>query len=672
MCGIAGKYSFSSSKPISPHDISRMVQIMNYRGPDETGWYVDDVVGLGHARLSIIDLAGGVQPIYNEDKTMWIVYNGEIFNYPELKADLEKWGHRFYTTTDTEVLLHLYEQKGIDCLNDLNGQFALAIWDRSRRELFLARDRVGIRPLFFTMQRDVLTFASEIKAIFTDSAIPREIDTSALDEIFTFWTNLPGRTVFKDIHELRPGHYAIVKNNQFQIGTYWDIPFALPQDTLNLSVDQYAEHIRELLTDAIRIRLRADVPVGCYLSGGLDSSGVTSLVVNHFDNKVRTFGIRFEEKAFDEGPFQNQMVSYLHTDHTEIVATNQLIGESLPQVLWHCEKPLLRTGPVPLFLLSKTVHDNAYKVVLTGEGADEVFGGYNIFREAKARHFWARQPHSKFRNKLIGKLYPYIFDDPRLWQMKQAFFASGLDRYHDPFFSHLIRWQTTSKIKTFFSEEVLTARTLDAFNGALTAMLPDSFLQWDTVTRAQYLEMTLFLSNYLLSSQGDRVAMAHSVEIRLPYLDYRLIEFMGRAPSTLKIRGMNEKYLLKKAFQGILPEAIVNRPKHPYRAPIGSSFFNGETAAFTMDALAGWLMWIMLRPRVQLLQSFDAVVVRKEPRTIVVSRDGKRTEDLRYVLHLRESDGALLEYEVAYHDFLKLELGTLVHKAVFRSGLELR
>lgn len=614
-----------------------MVQIMNYRGPDETGWYVDDVVGLGHARLSIIDLAGGVQPIHNEDETMWIVYNGEIFNYPELKADLEKKGHRFYTTTDTEVLLHLYEQKGVDCLNDLNGQFALAIWDRSRRELFLARDRVGIRPLFFTLQNDVLTFASEIKAIFTDSAIPREIDASALDEIFTFWTNLPGRTVFKNIHELRPGHYATIKNNHFQIGKFWDIPFAPPQDQLNLSVGQYAEHIKDLLTDAIRIRLRADVPVGCYLSGGLDSSGVTSLVVKNFDNNVRTFGIRFEEKAFDEGQHQNLMVSYLRTDHTEIVATNQFIGEALPQVLWHCEKPLLRTGPVPLFLLSKAVHDSHYKVVLTGEGADEVFGGYNIFREAKVRNFWAKQPDSKFRGKLIGKLYPYIFNDPRLWQMKQVFFATGLDRHHDPFFSHLIRWQTTSKIKTFFAAEVHAAQNLDAFNGALTSMLPASFSQWDPLAKAQYLEMTLFLSNYLLSSQGDRVAMAHSVEIRLPFLDYRIIEFMGQVPSSLKIRGMNEKYLLKKAFQGILPEAIVRRPKHPYRAPIGQSFFNKDTSAFTMDVLS----------ERELLQSglFNPVKVAGLIRKFQQQSEASETDNMAIM--------GILSAQLIFHQFIR-------------------
>ncbi len=586
MCGIAGKYSFSSSNRISVDSIHKMIGIMNYRGPDESGIYVDDLIGLGHARLSIIDLAGGVQPIHNEEKTLWIVYNGEIYNYPELKIDLEKKGHRFYTTTDTEVLLHLYEEKGIDCLNELNGQFAFAIWDSKQKELIIARDRVGIRPLFYCRYDDAFFFASEIKAIFANQEVPRETDASALDEIFTFWTTLPGKTVFKNIHELPPGHFLTIKNNQIQIKKYWDIPFYATEEQFDWSVNQYTERIQELLTDAIRIRLRADVPVGCYLSGGLDSSGVTSLVVKNFDNNVRTFGIRFEEKAFDEGEHQNLMVSHLQTDHTEMIATNQLIGASLSDVLWHCEKPLLRTGPVPLYLLSDVVHNNKYKVVLAGEGADEVFGGYNIFREAKVRNFWARQPESKWRGMLIGKLYPYIFKNPRLWKMQQAFFASGLDRHDDPFFSHFIRWQNTSKIKTFFSEDLLASLNLDSYNGALTSMLPDTFSEWDYLSKAQFLEMALFLSNYLLSSQGDRVAMAHSVEIRLPYLDYRLIEFMGRVPSHLKIRGLNEKYLLKKAFQGILPGAITNRPKHPYRAPIGQSFFYEKMAAQTLDLLS--------------------------------------------------------------------------------------
>ena len=567
----------NSSGRITPDFISQMIGILHHRGPDEEGIYVDEHIGLGHARLSIIDLAGGSQPIHNEDKSLWIVYNGEVFNYIELRQDLLKKGHKFCTNTDTEVILHLYEDEGPDCLHKLNGQFAFAIWDSKKKELFLARDRFGIRPLFYTKQNGNILFGSEIKAIFCDDSIPRVLDVFSINQVFTFWTTLPGKTAFTNIFELEPGHYLKATKNKVEINQYWDYPFYSSDEQLDWSADKICESIQELLIDAIRIRLRADVPVGCYLSGGLDSSGVATHVVNNFNNKVRTFGIRFEESNFDEGEYQKQMVKFLGTEHSEILATNEKIGASLADMLWHCEKPILRTAPIPLYLLSDLVHKHSYKVVLTGEGADEVFGGYNIFREAKVRHFWAKQPDSRFRGLLICKLYPYIFNDPKLFTMQKAFFASGLEKHNHPFFSHLIRWQNTSKIKAFLLKDQCANGGLDGRLEELSAFVPDDFSGWESLPKAQYIEMLLFLSNYLLSSQGDRVAMAHSVEIRLPYLDYRLVDLMGRVPAKMKIKGLQEKYLLKKAFQGVLPESIVNRPKHPYRAPIGKSLFHSNT-----------------------------------------------------------------------------------------------
>jgi asparagine synthase (glutamine-hydrolysing) len=344
--------------------------------------------------------------------------------------------------------------------------------------------------------------------------------------------------------------------------------------------------LKDLIVDAVKIRLRADVPVGSYLSGGLDSSGVTTVVRKYFNNDLRTFGIRFKEDAFDESEYQNYMVSILQTDHTDIQAGNDQIKASFRDVLWHSEKPLLRTAPVPLYLLSKVVRQNGYKVVLTGEGADEVFGGYNIFRETKVRKFWARQPDSKARPLLLGKIYPYIFNNnPRIKHFIKSFFGSGLDKVDDPLFSHLIRWQNTSKIKTFLSEDLKTE--IGDYSGYddLKLILPASYGTWDYLSRAQYLEMAIFLSNYLLSSQGDRVAMAHSVEVRPPYLDHRIIDFMGRVPQQWKISVLNEKYLLKQAFQGILPEKIINRPKQPYRAPIKESLLNGD-ASYAEDVLS--------------------------------------------------------------------------------------
>jgi len=571
MCGIAGILNLEEPNPVGLRRLNRMASVMHHRGPDETGIYVDDWVGLSHARLSIIDLSSGTQPIHNEDKTMWIIFNGEIFNYPELRTELEKDGHQFYTTSDTEVILHLFESEGPKCVDKLNGQFALAIWNSAERELFIARDRVGIRPLHFTTVDGRLYFASEIKSIFVNPEVPRRLDYQSIDQTFTFWTTLTGKTAFQGIQELPPGHYLHVRGGQISISKYWDLPFADPDDCVDSTPEQLVEEIRELLLDAIRIRLRADVPIGTYLSGGLDSSGVTALVKKNFNNKLRSFGIRFEQKEFDEGEFQQEMVSYLKTDHREIIATNRNIGEVFPRVLWHCEKPLLRTSPAPLYLLSDLVHRNGLKVVLTGEGADEVFAGYNIFRETKVRRFWARQPDSKMRPMLLARLYPYILSDPKLKHTLKSFFGAGLDRPDDPFFSHYIRWRGTSRTKTFFSAEFKSELgDYDCWED-LRGRLPAGFAGWDYLVKAQYLEMSLFLSNYLLSSQGDRVAMAHSLEIRLPYLDYRLIELMGRVKSSAKIAGLNEKVLLKKALEDVLPRSIVERDKHPYRAPIKQS-----------------------------------------------------------------------------------------------------
>lgn len=586
MCGIAGICRLGGSTKISLDTLMRMTGALRHRGPDETGIYIDDGVGLGHARLSIIDLAGGIQPIHNEDETLWIIYNGEVFNYVELRKELIEKGHRFYTNSDTEVIVHLYEEYGVECLGLLNGQFALAIWDSRRQSMLLARDRMGIRPLHYTEHNGMLIFSSEIKSIFQHKEVERKIDALAMEQIFTCWTTLPGRTVFKGIHELQPGHYMTISRGKVSINKYWDIPYYEKADWINLSPNEISEKAHDILHEAVRIRLRADVPVASYLSGGLDSSGLTSLVVKNFNKDVRTFGIRFEEDAYDEGTHQQQMVSYLQAKHCEINATNEKIGEALPDVLWHSEKPLLRTSPIPLYLLSKLVKESGLKVVLTGEGADEVFGGYNIFRESKIRKFWSSQPHSKKRADLIGYLYPYIFQNHSLKSTLQQFFAKGLDKFADPLFSHIIRWGNTSRIKTFFSQELKDEiGEYDTFE-EIKQRLPDDYNKRDSLAKAQYLEMSIFMSNYLLSSQGDRMAMANSVEIRLPYLDINIVDFMAQVPPKWKILGLNEKHILKKAFKGILPDTITTRSKHPYRAPIAQSLLNGTAADYTDEMLS--------------------------------------------------------------------------------------
>ncbi|MCK4503088.1 MAG: asparagine synthase C-terminal domain-containing protein, partial [Desulfuromonadales bacterium] len=341
------------------------------------------------------------------------------------------------------------------------------------------------------------------------------------------------------------------------------------------------------LTDAIRLRLRADVPVGAYLSGGLDSSIITSLIANNFNNNLRTFSLSFQTSDFDESTYQNEMVSYLGTNHSGVRVSNRDVRDNLSQVVWQCEKPLLRTGPVPLFSLSKLVRDNQFKVVLTGEGADEIFGGYNIFKEAKLRQFWGRQPNSKWRPLLVERLYPYIFKNSSRGRMfLQQFFSVKSEDMENPYFSHQVRWRNTGKNTNFFSTELQNELSDYDPYSPLLKRLPESFASRNSFSKTQFLEMDIFLSNYLLSSQGDRVGMGNSIELRVPFLDHRLIEFAAKLPPHWKIKGLNEKYILKEAFKGDVPENIRQRPKQPYRAPIKESFLTDETGSFIQDYLA--------------------------------------------------------------------------------------
>ncbi|MGC9195927.1 MAG: asparagine synthase (glutamine-hydrolyzing), partial [Syntrophobacteraceae bacterium] len=430
--------------------------------------------------------------------------------------------------------------------------------------------------LHYCAHRGRLSFASEIKALFTLEEIPREIDPVALDQVFTFWTTLNERTSFKNIFEIPPGNYLKADSKGIAIRRYWQIPCIPREGWLKWPEHELCQKLEELLVDSVRIRLRADVKVGCYVSGGLDSSAVTAVVKGGFNNELKTFAIRFEDAGFDESPFQDIIAGHLETDHASFVAQNRDLLDSFASVIRHCEKPLLRTSPVPLYLLSDLVHREGYKVVLTGEGADETFCGYDIFKEAKIRAFWAKRPESKWRPLLLARLYPYVFRDQRLKSMLPAFFSTAMDRTADPLYSHLVRWQNTARTKFFFSKDLKNG--IGRYNGyeELRQGLPPGFENLDVVSKAQYIEMSVFMSNYLLSSQGDRVAMAHSLEVRPPFLDHRLVEFACRVPASLRMLGLNEKYILKQVFKKILPEQILKRPKQPYRAPIAPMVLSGN------------------------------------------------------------------------------------------------
>lgn len=577
MCGIVGILNQTEQQPISEMQMRAMLGAVRHRGPDQFGVYrfqdEQSGVGLGNARLSIIDLGGGQQPISNETGDIWIVFNGEIFNYVELRPVLQKLGHCLATASDTEIIVHLYEEYGPDCVQHLNGQFAFAIWDEREHTLFMARDRAGIRPLYYTEQGGALLFASEIKALLTDDRVTAVLDPLTLDQIFTYWSPLSPRSAFVGIHTLPPGHWLLAKPGQpIQIKAYWQPHFpdkdAPPPD---YSLDEAAAHLRQLLVDATQIRLRADVPVGAYLSGGLDSSAIAAFIRHYTGSHLETFSIAFDDAAFDESRFQQRMAAHLGTTHHIVTATHQDIGDAFPQVIWHTETPLTRTSPAPLFLLSKLVQEKQFKVVLTGEGADEFLGGYNIFKENKVRRFWAREPDSALRPRLLTRLYPYI---AALGQGSDAylrkFFGHALTETANPYYSHLIRWRNTSRSKRLFSP-ALKAK-LDGEETAVPS-LPLHFEKWTPLAQAQFLEITVFMAEYLLSSQGDRVAMAHSIEGRFPFLDHRVMEFANQLPPHYKLRGLDEKHVLKRAVSDLLPPEIWNRPKRPYRAPIHRSFF---------------------------------------------------------------------------------------------------
>lgn len=571
MCGIAGYYRLTNRQQNDNRTLERMIHSITHRGPDGYGFFTDKNVGVAHARLSIIDIEGGWQPITNEDHSLWIVFNGEIFNYPELREGLLKRGHIFSTQSDTEVILHLYEEKGAQCLDELNGQFAITIYDSERESLFLARDRMGIRPLFYATYNGSFYFGSEIKSIFCGNpAIPREFNPSIMSEIFTFWCPSGEETVFEGVKQLLPGHYMeVTASGVTESQCYWSLPFC-PDEPGLLSEQEYAIGLRELLIDSVRLRLRADVPVGAYLSGGLDSSAITSIIKNYTDNPLKTFSVAFGDKIYDESQEQDSMVDYLDTDHHRVTCSYKDIATTFPEVIWHTETPILRTAPTPLYLLSKLVRQNNYKVVLTGEGADEILGGYDIFKEAKIRAFIQSQPTSELRTQLLKRLYPYLALSPtRSAEYAQKFFATNAD-INDPFFAHRPRWKTTAGTHIFFTDEIIE-RTSSAPKGL--SYIGEVLQGLDFFNRAQHVECKVLMANYLLSSQGDRMAMANSVEGRYPFLDHRVVEYAGRIPTKYKMKALNEKNILKQAMEDILPASIIKRKKQPYMAPDISSFF---------------------------------------------------------------------------------------------------
>lgn len=585
MCGISGILKLRSGEA-DRDQLGHMTAALRHRGPDACGTSVVGQLGFAHARLSIIDLQRGAQPMSSFDGHLWITFNGEIFNYIELREQLGKKGHRFITRSDTEVILEAYREYGEHCVRHFNGQWAFAIWDKSKQRLLLSRDRLGVRPLYYAETPDAFLFASEIKALLEFPGVGCELDLKALEQIFTFWVTLPPRTAFRNIKELPPGHSMVVENGHARIYRYWS-PTYNPELLLAAREKQLTEDLLNLLLDATRIRLRSDVPVGAYLSGGIDSTITTALTHAIVGDRLRTFSVSFEDAEFDESGYQREASNFLRTQHSDVSCSYNDIAMVFPDVIRHTEQPIIRTAPAPLYLLSKHVRESGFKVVLTGEGADEILGGYDIFKEAKIRRFWGRDLNSTFRPLLLRRLYPYMDNLQRQSPAYlKSFFRVTESDLRSPFFSHLPRWQLTSKLKALFADEVRS--DLNGYDAVaeLEGQLPQGFASWNPFNQAEYLEAMYLLPGYILSSQGDRMAMAHSVEGRYPFLDYRVVEFAANLPPNLKMKVLDQKHLLKLATGGLIPESIRKRPKQPYRAPDGKSFFGAKVPEYVEELLS--------------------------------------------------------------------------------------
>ncbi|MBN2624308.1 MAG: asparagine synthase (glutamine-hydrolyzing), partial [Acidimicrobiales bacterium] len=530
--------------------------------------------------------------------TVWLSFNGEIFNHVELRRELTAQGHRFATGTDSEVVVHCYEQHGERAWSMLNGQFAFALLDRRAGRLWLVRDRVGILPLHWARAGRRLVFGSEAKALFASGLVDAALDPDGLAQVFTRWSAMAPATAFAGVRSVRPGTALRIDTHDLSATEqrWWQPDMTVDPRLAALSPDAAADELGDRLADSVRLRLRADVPVGAYLSGGLDSSVIGSLARQVDAGPLETFAVRFRDPAFDETAEQRRMATLLGTRHHEIVCGPDEIAGALADVVWHCEAPLLRTAPVPLYLLSGLVRDAGMKVVLTGEGADELLAGYSVFKEDRVRRFWARQPGSAMRPALFSRLHPEVqAGGARATDMWGHFFGRDLTATDLPFYAHLTRWHNTSWAGRVLHPDLRAAAAgpaggpLGAGAGddpTLLAEMPPGWAGWHPLARAQWVEVATFMSSYLLSHQGDRVAMAHGVEVRYPFLDPDVVDFCAALPPDHKLVGLRDKVALRRLAARTLPPEIWRRPKQPYRAPMTTALFGPDEPGFVTDLLS--------------------------------------------------------------------------------------
>lgn len=568
MCGICGIYNFNTKKPVSTGMLKAMTDTLIHRGPDDEGFHLSGPLGLGHRRLSIIDLEGGHQPIANEDQTIWVVSNGEIYNFGELRDDLVKKGHTFKTRSDTEVIVHLYEEHGEECFQYLRGMFAIAIWDERKRKLILVRDRVGKKPLFYFYDGTRIVFGSEIKAILEAPDIPREIDLQAFSDYFSFLYIPAPKSIFKQIRKLLPGHYLVVSEGNMREVEYWDISFA---KTYDLTEEEWCERLLETYHEAIRIRLISDVPLGAFLSGGVDSSSIVALMSELKEGPVITSSIGFEEKEFNELDYARKVATQFNTNHHEDIVRPDAVG-IIEKLAWHYDEPFADSSAIPTYYVSKVARKHV-TVALSGDGGDENFAGYRrYYFDKKENRLRAFLPIS-IRRPIFGTLaalYPKADWAPRVFR-GQATFESLSCSNIEGYFLSMSAVRPTLKERLLHQDvkhELDGYDSLDVFRHYYEKADTD-----DPISRIQYVDIKTYLPDDILA-KVDRASMANSLEVRAPIVDHKFMELIASIPSSLKLRGRTGKYIFKKALSGHLSEEILYRKKMGFGVPLARWFRN--------------------------------------------------------------------------------------------------
>jgi asparagine synthase (glutamine-hydrolysing) len=567
MCGIAGIVAAERLHPDDRDRVTRMRDVIAHRGPDDAGVFVDEQAALGHRRLSIVDLAAGHQPITNEDSTCWVVFNGEIYNHQSVRDVLEPAGHRYKTRSDTESILHAYEQWGDDSVQRLRGMFAFAIWDAPRRRLLLARDRLGVKPLYWAKVGERLLFGSEIKAILESGLIRAEANELALPELLGTRYLSGTETLFKGINRLQPGHTLIFESGAVSIRQYWDIPAGQPSaEFARLSDADAVRRFRELLEESVRIRLMADVPLGMFLSGGLDSSAIAALMSTMIDRPLQTFSVAFKQRAFSELDYSRRVARAISADAHEIVIDDEDFFGALPRLIWHEDEPIAHPSSIPLYFVSALARDHV-KVVLTGEGSDELLAGYGKYPRAlanwRAGAAYALVPRP-VRHWIAHQIVPSV--PGRLGRYAARSFL-GMPRTPEAMFFDNFAAIGLERQRTLLTPAFSSLATPDRAYGRSRAYFDVPNGQSTTLDRILYADMKTYLVELLMKQ--DQMSMAASIESRVPFLDHRLVEFAAGLPARMKLRGFRTKWILREAVRSILPAEILSRKKMGFPVPFG-------------------------------------------------------------------------------------------------------